>query len=175
MASYQWNNIIKTWENANKTVLIYDIDLNNAMTMQIGFKWDMEQSTWIELFKYEYLYDENGNSAMTIYYIQDNETGNLKLENTETFYYSERTESIIKETKMVELMLNIYPNPVKNTLYIDSPIDIKKVLIFDINGHVIDQQNNMDNIINTSQLKHGVYFLKIITNYGESIKKIIKQ
>ncbi|WP_298511142.1 T9SS type A sorting domain-containing protein [uncultured Kordia sp.] len=68
----------------------------------------------------------------------------------------------------------MYPNPVKNELFIYSENNIKTIEIFNITGQrVINTTNNSS--INTSSLRTGMYMVKITTNSGGvSVKKLIK-
>ena len=70
---------------------------------------------------------------------------------------------------ILESSINIYPNPVKDELKIESDLEIKKVEILDYSGKVIK------NSINVSALPQGVYFVKIETDKGIVTKRIIKE
>ncbi|PTX62342.1 putative secreted protein (Por secretion system target) [Kordia periserrulae] len=68
----------------------------------------------------------------------------------------------------------MYPNPVKNELFINSENDIQKVEIFNITGQRILEANNSKRI-NTSSLRNGIYMVKLTSeNGGVSVKKLIK-
>ena len=67
----------------------------------------------------------------------------------------------------------IYPNPVLDTLYINTTEDNFGVRIFDINGRYIET-NLINKTIDFSNLSKGVYFIKIKTNSGIINKKILK-
>ena len=71
---------------------------------------------------------------------------------------------------------NIYPNPVRNTMYISGDIeDIQDVKILDTNGRiVVFTENYTDSGINVSSLLGAVYVVAIHTSKGYVYKKIIK-
>ena len=70
--------------------------------------------------------------------------------------------------------LQLFPNPVKTRLNIDTDMDIYTITISDINGRqVIFSEKNLD-FLNVSTLKSGVYFVSISTKRGVVNKKIIK-
>lgn len=71
---------------------------------------------------------------------------------------------------------NIYPNPVRNTMYISGDIeDIQDVKILDANGRiVVFTENYTDSGINVSSLLGAVYVVAIHTSKGYVYKKIIK-
>ena len=70
---------------------------------------------------------------------------------------------------------NIYPNPVRNTMYISGNIeDIQDVKILDANGRiVVFSDDYTDSGINVSSLLGGVYVAAIHTSNGYIYKKII--
>lgn len=76
-----------------------------------------------------------------------------------------------------ENISEIYPNPVKNELYINSESKINRIDILDSNGRILDQiQTNENNlIISTAKFKPGIYFIKMDTEEGINFHKIIKQ
>ncbi len=72
--------------------------------------------------------------------------------------------------------ISIYPNPAKDLLTIQAGSDINAVTIYDLQGKTIHSiDSNSEKVsINISDLNNGVYFLKITTEKGEEVKKIIK-
>ena len=71
--------------------------------------------------------------------------------------------------------ISIYPNPVNDILNIKSK-DNQKIsfVITDINGREIISKTSNDNNINVSNLKKGIYFVKITNDNSSITKKIIK-
>ena len=71
--------------------------------------------------------------------------------------------------------ISIYPNPVNDILNIKSK-DNQKIsfVIIDINGREIISKTSNDNNINVSNLKKGIYFVKITNDNSSITKKIIK-
>ncbi|MDR0207153.1 MAG: T9SS type A sorting domain-containing protein [Bacteroidales bacterium] len=75
--------------------------------------------------------------------------------------------------------ITIYPNPTTSELIITSgELKIDKIEVFDIVGKIVSSNHfiNTSSLqkINVSNLNSGIYFVKITTNAGEVIKKIIK-
>ena len=72
---------------------------------------------------------------------------------------------------------NIYPNPVNNNLYIESEKEIEKVVIYNITGvAVYDVECRMNDVeLDVANLNSGVYFVKIITDNGEVVKRFVKK
>lgn len=75
--------------------------------------------------------------------------------------------------------ISMYPNPVKDVLTITNAAEIKSVSVIDLTGKVIlNLENNMDDEIKlpVSELKNGMYFIKVISVEGSNaVKSIIKQ
>ena len=71
----------------------------------------------------------------------------------------------------------LYPNPVKNTLFLTSKSNIDSIIIYDIQGRKIQ-----DNIVNSNELRldtngliKGCYFIEILFQNEKMTKKFIKQ
>lgn len=69
--------------------------------------------------------------------------------------------------------VNIYPNPVKNTLYIGDGNEHFDVEIYTILGQVINSVRAI-NQIDVSSFDQGVYFLKIKTKNNTITQRIVK-
>lgn len=77
-----------------------------------------------------------------------------------------------------ELDVIMYPNPVKNELFVNSPMELDSVEIYDVFGKMIWNTNKIENLsnINFSEYQSGVYFVKLNTMHGQTqTRKIIKQ
>jgi uncharacterized protein YdeI (BOF family) len=86
-------------------------------------------------------------------------------------------ENIVAVDDQVILKHNIqvYPNPAKNVLYIDSEEQISRAVIYGIGGEIIREVNQFDiSTINISGLKTGVYVLSLYSdNIYMGTKKLI--
>ncbi|MBQ5689328.1 MAG: T9SS type A sorting domain-containing protein, partial [Bacteroidales bacterium] len=75
------------------------------------------------------------------------------------------------------ISLNVYPNPVNDKLYIVTVDEVKEVVIYDIYGRrqITETPSHQGNwTIDLSELKSGIYFVKINTEKGNIVKRIIK-
>jgi hypothetical protein len=74
--------------------------------------------------------------------------------------------------------LKIYPNPTTGQLKIESEeMRIVNVEIFDIFGKKVLLQKSLmsfETVINISHLSAGVYLLRISTEAGEVVRKVVK-
>ncbi|MFT6065282.1 MAG: hypothetical protein ACJAQX_001151 [Polaribacter sp.] len=75
--------------------------------------------------------------------------------------------------KVLTTPITIYPNPVKNTLYITGLENQFKIHVYTIVGQEIFSSKNQHKV-NVNQLKKGVYFIKIIENRKSTLFKFIK-
>ena len=73
--------------------------------------------------------------------------------------------------------LKIYPNPTTGMLRIEnSGLKIESVAIYDVFGKIQKIENlKMENTIDISHLSAGVYFVKIRTEAGEIVRKVVKE
>ena len=129
---------------------VYDMSTTNVEEME-----DLEVAVWIQ----SYVTKEVHNSATL--------TEGFK-EDDEEF------ENIIEEQIS---SVQIYPNPVNDRLYIEAETEIEEVAVYDIYGRhqVTETPSHQGNLsIDLSDLKSGIYFVKINTEKGNIVKRIIK-
>jgi hypothetical protein len=76
--------------------------------------------------------------------------------------------------------IKVFPNPTKGELRIENgELLIDKIEVFDMIGRTVAFQKSITSsthqILNTSNLNSGIYFVKISTKQGEIVKKVVKQ
>jgi hypothetical protein len=77
----------------------------------------------------------------------------------------------------LDASISVFPNPAKSDVSIISNSTIKSIQLFDIQGRILsttivdEVSSNMD----VSSYPNGVYFLKITTEKGSKVEKIIKE
>ena len=72
---------------------------------------------------------------------------------------------------------NVYPNPVNDKLFIETEVEIEEVIVYTITGVIVGQQsivNSQQSTIDVTNLNSGIYFVKLVTENGEVVKRIIK-
>jgi len=79
------------------------------------------------------------------------------------------------DDELLEAGLKMYPNPTANTLLFESKLPIVKVEIYSQTGQKIQEINKNFNSVSTGNLSKGVYFIKIYSDKGVVVRKIIKQ
>jgi len=92
---------------------------------------------------------------------------------TQTFDFN----SELNITDFTFSQISIYPNPTTSELRIESgELKIEDIKIFDIYGKIQRIGNwGTENTIDLSHLSAGIYFVKISTEVGEVVKKIVKE
>jgi len=85
--------------------------------------------------------------------------------------------STLSTEKFTASKVNMYPNPVKNTLTIEAKSTIQKVSIYNVLGQDVLAANPKSNsaTLQTSELKKGVYMVKTQINGAISTSKFLKE
>jgi len=71
--------------------------------------------------------------------------------------------------------ISIYPNPTNDELFIISELPIRKVEIYSSTGAMLLFENNFNEKISISTLPQGVYVVKIYTENGLIVSKVVKE
>jgi len=83
------------------------------------------------------------------------------------------------ENEMDNFVLNdavtMYPNPVKNFLFIRSSYPITRVQVFSLLGNLVKDEFGDIDRINMSSMNSGIYMIKIYSNQFFVTKKLIKK
>ena len=85
-------------------------------------------------------------------------------------------ETTTAVSTVIDERINLYPNPASVGFYINTGEKINTVSIYNLNGEMILSKEVIDNnFINISDLKPGVYFVKVQTENGIIVRKLIKK
>jgi len=80
---------------------------------------------------------------------------------------------------VLDNLISIYPNPVKDmvNITIKDNSSIKTIELYDVQGRLLQTQlvNNPTSELNMSSRPKGVYFIKIHTDWGVKVDKLIKE
>ena len=99
----------------------------------------------------------------------DPATAEVKFEVSKASANMTSTPKILKK----KVSFHIYPNPVKNELYVKSKLPINSLLVYNIMGKLMSSHTDV-NLISTADLSKGIYFLKINNGEGEALVRFIK-
>jgi hypothetical protein len=76
----------------------------------------------------------------------------------------------------VGINVSVYPNPIRDILHIVSDLHINQIDIYDANGKMVQQITNpTTSSFSTTEWSTGIYLLKIHTDKGITVKKIVKR
>ena len=83
----------------------------------------------------------------------------------------------IKENEKNPINFKLFPNPLQNKFWLECEIEIKKVELFNALGMLVKKiiLNETYFSVDCSDLNNGIYFIKIETEEGFAIKKIVKE
>ncbi|WP_299334109.1 T9SS type A sorting domain-containing protein [uncultured Psychroserpens sp.] len=92
-------------------------------------------------------------------------------------YTTEVSEEQLSTNEFTKLNTRVHPNPVTDFLSIKSDTVIESTTMYDINGRVMLSTNVDTNTykLDLSQLKAGLYFLKVFSNSKSETLKIVKR
>lgn len=72
--------------------------------------------------------------------------------------------------------LNIYPNPVRDVMYLDGDLsEIKLIKIIDISGAILISTDVFEEGVNVTGIPDGIYIAALITSNGTIYRKFIKK
>lgn len=111
---------------------------------------------------------ESGSYSVTAY----NDCGTVVSRTAIVELASPVGNELINDTEIL-----IYPNPVKDILYLDTKGEsIQRISLYDLSGVLISRFDYPgDNYVSVSNLSKGVYILNLRTDKREVVRKIIKQ
>jgi len=80
------------------------------------------------------------------------------------------------EDNIFEKQLNVYPNPIKNSLHINTGLaETVNIKIYTILGEILfDKKITNTTTINTQHFKQGIYLVEMTSGNKKIIKKLIK-
>ncbi|WP_417358119.1 T9SS type A sorting domain-containing protein [Flavobacterium sp.] len=73
--------------------------------------------------------------------------------------------------------VKVYPNPVKDVLSVEGDVNLRSVSLYDIQGRLLQTMmpNDVQTTLDISMRAKGVYFLKITSDKGVKVEKVIKE
>lgn len=85
--------------------------------------------------------------------------------------------SSIDEDVLGESNINVYPNPVSETLYlsIEEGVIVNRITLFDLNGATLKMIDRDSRSIDVSTLRQGLYILKVDTDKHNYVTKVVKK
>ena len=86
-------------------------------------------------------------------------------------------QTLSKGNFEIDNSILVYPNPTKNNINIDCKNTIKSIELYDVQGRLLQTKlvNDFQTAIDISEKSNGIYFLKITSDNGSKVEKIIKE
>jgi uncharacterized protein YozE (UPF0346 family) len=76
----------------------------------------------------------------------------------------------------IDTSIVAYPNPTKNNVTIQAKSNLKTIELFDVQGRLLETQllNRLETTLNLTEKANGIYFVRITTEQGKKVEKIVK-
>lgn len=159
---------ISAWKNsgnpADTTVEIYLADFrfsNNTDDYILNtWKWvDLSSFGTVDSFAFNFYSSDTGDFGINtpLYFCLDN--------------FGDMPNSIKKANN--NMAVNVYPNPSKSIINVESAEPITRIEIYNMNGQLLLSSNETS--INIESLRSGIYILTAKNELGTITKKIIKE
>ena len=79
----------------------------------------------------------------------------------------------------IDNSIGIHPNPAKSIVYIQGQHNLKEITVFDINGRVLNSISvigtQLEKELDVTELTQGIYFIRVVSNKGQFVSKLIKE
>ncbi len=157
--SFQINVTIK-WApvtDVGFTVDIYEVSFYNHSRCADSYFWDFGDGETSDEAEPVHNYSQTGN--YTCIFTASNSVG----ETSDTLNI---VITAIDKNRENKNMVNVYPNPATDRLYVNSKQIITKLTITDLTGKTvakISPKKSYTAVLNTENLPRGIYFLKVIS------------
>lgn len=78
---------------------------------------------------------------------------------------------------MDEVVLNVYPNPTKSVLNVRINAGVSQAYIYNVSGQLMQQGevSKQNSSLDVSQLKSGIYIVKLVNDSGSFTKRFVKE
>lgn len=169
--------IIFDKENSKFTFLIFGTTLGGC-TGESGDKWQLLQKIVLKHDDFFNFFHSGTSFSYQIIEENMNHPKTLVITNSNGDYVTYFINVLSFSNEKSDFSFSIYPNPVKQNLFINSKLSVKhsNYDILDISGKSILSGVFLDKkFINTNILNEGIYFIKIHTTNGvQATRKFIK-
>lgn len=161
------NDLLNVWGIANS----FDSCGNNAITFSEGtndfYSLDIESNTITDLN-----IDTSSLDGSIYGLASDNE---YLASNCNTQLQSSNCNNLSIEELGLQGGAMVYPNPAKDIINIKSQVQIDQVEFYDLSGKIIKKINNPNGQIRISDLKTGIYMLKVYSGSSKETIKMLKK
>lgn len=83
----------------------------------------------------------------------------------------------IESSNLLANAIGVYPNPASNFITINNKnnLPINAISIADTNGRIVLETKNATSTIDINNLSKGIYLVNITSEFGNSVKKLVKE
>ncbi len=76
----------------------------------------------------------------------------------------------------IDNSISVYPNPTNSIVTIKCNNSIQSVQLYDVQGRLLQTQiiNNQSTTVDLSQQSNGIYFVKVVSDQGIKVEKVVK-
>ena len=161
---------------------ITQMDLSHNPLLETVTTMDMPNLKWVDVRNgnNEIInFKSNDSPNLTCVYVDDTNSndGSFIIDpHTTLVNNEEECEALSINDYEFTLLFNLSPNPVNSSFIIEnnSNFTIKEIKIYAVSGKLVLEKTNNNNTIDISHLSTGLYLVKIQTEVGEIIKKVVK-
>ncbi len=142
--------------------------INNSTNAATYF-WDFGDGNTSTEYEPQHQYASSGNYTVTL--IAESNCGSDTATQEILYNYTVAGNNVSNQT-------SVYPTLTESHIYVKSPVRIKKIVVTDITGRekIAVESNEFLTEVNVSNLKSGIYFVKVIDFEGNvTVRKIEKR
>jgi hypothetical protein len=91
--------------------------------------------------------------------------------------FANTTFQALNNSEFNDTTISVYPNPTSGIVTIEGKSNLKSIQLFDVQGRLLQAKihNDVSASIDISDKSNGIYFLKITSETGIKVEKIIKK
>ena len=171
---YRHQGGMEKWGMQNRT--LFTLNANNKVIESNISDWNIVQSAYVlngnaskQIFSY------NSDNKITQIIAQGYDSTAQKFYNAVEFYFH-YSEGALKENKVVENGSVIFPNPTSGSFTISSNSILNSIEIMNASGQLVyvsTTLNSSNCVIDLSNFKQGVYFVRIKNQKGTKMEKLM--
>jgi hypothetical protein len=166
--------IYTNYKNESENGNLYVVNFTSDLTINGTLELNVEPKNSSESFSNFLMYD---NAKLLITGCIPNPNPAIAFEEVQYYLALIDVDRLLNvDNPIVNSSPLITSNPITNTLYINTEIEIRNIIFFDVLGKELSVKPTSENSYDVSHLDHGIYFIKITNNIGKILSsKFIKE
>lgn len=164
-------------------------DVNSLQVLNTSHNAYIRQNGNIVEFIFRHIYLDTGGHGTVLLKIKTNNDlleGDVVEKNAAIFFdynfpvdtgFATTTFQSLSATVIeVDASVVIYPNPANDVVRIKCNSNLKSIQLYDVQGRLLLTQlvDSMESLLNISNKSKGIYFLRIVSDKGSKIEKLVK-